>query len=71
MYKPNNPNLFPTVIKIVNNMKLSNNNIKPKLENVKLVDCMRQASNLQRLFCKSEFVCSKFTYLVKKSIFML
>jgi len=64
-HNPNNLNIFPIIKQSFKNLQLSNNT-KKAFSNVKLINSKRQAPNLERILCKSEFHTSEQTFTVKK-----
>ena len=54
-HNPNNPNIFPLVKNLVEQLKHSNN-MKNKIKDFKLINSKRQPLSLERILCKTEYV---------------
>ena len=64
-YNPNKPNMFPKLRKIYQNLQTSKT-LGKIFAKYKLIYCKRQASNLKRLLCSSNFSTNKLTLKTTK-----
>ena len=64
-YNPNNPNVFPKVMKAYRNLQTLKT-LGKIFSKQKLIDCKRQPSNLKRLLCSSNFSTNKPTFKTTK-----
>ena len=64
-YNPNNPNMFPKVSEVYENLQTSKTLDKIFAKH-KLIDCKRQPSNLKRILCSSNFSRNKPTFETTK-----
>ena len=64
-FNPNNPKVFPIIKQSFNNFKYSKT-LENVFRNKTLINCTRQAPNLERILCKSKFIYEKQTYKSSK-----
>ena len=64
-YNPNNPNVFPKLMKAYRNLQTLKT-LGKIFSKQKLIDCKRQPSNLKRLLCSSNFSTNKPTLKTTK-----